>query len=189
MSLEIVADEILSDDYHLLRKITYSHPRIKGGHQVVTREVFERGEASAILLWHKDRNSLIFVRQLRLPVALLGDDAHVLEAAAGGMDKGETPLSAALREGHEETGYAVSKAQFVCVIHPSPAAVKERLFLYFAEVDDSLRTGTGGGLEHESEDVEVVEIAVDEVRKMLDEGRFSDAKTLVLLYWFFARLR
>ncbi len=187
MTTQILANDILSEEYHVLRQIRYSRTDLKGSEQTVSREVFERGEASAILLWHRERDSLVLVRQFRLPVFLLGDPAMMLEVAAGGIDSHETPLEAALRECREETGYEPQNALSVCTIHPSPAAVKERLFLFFAEVDDSHRTGDGGGLEEEAEDVEVVEQPVKKMRQMLDAGEITDAKTLVLLHWFFAR--
>lgn len=187
MHAEILANDVLSHDYHVLRRIKYARLDKKGARQAVSREVFERGQASAILLWHRVRDALVFVRQFRLPVELLGDEGMMLEVAAGGIDGVESPLDAALRECREETGYEPLSAVAACVIHPSPAAVKERLFLFFAEVDDQHRTSEGGGLEAESEDVEVVELPVETIRAMLAGGEITDAKTLVLLYWYFAR--
>ncbi len=187
MTAKILANEILSQRYHVLREIRYSRADLKGAEQTVSREVFERGEASAILIWHCERDAFVMVRQFRLPVYLLGDPEMMLEVAAGGIDANESPLDAALRECREETGYDPQDAVAVCTIHPSPAAVRERLFLFFAQVDESHRTGEGGGLEEEAEDVEVVELPVSESRRMLDAGEITDAKTLVLLHWFFAR--
>lgn len=189
MEFSIESNEILSQEHHVLRKIRYSAEAGGGAPQQVTREVFERGEASTILLHHKDRDSLVFVRQFRLPVALWGEEAMVLEAAAGGLDEGESPLDAALRECREETGYEPETASLVCVMHPSPAAVKERLHLFFAEVEDTMRKGEGGGLEDEHEDVETVEIPVGEARAMLESGAIRDGKTIILLQWFFMNRR
>jgi nudix-type nucleoside diphosphatase (YffH/AdpP family) len=185
MEFDIESDEILSGKHHVLRQMRYAITGSDEKRQSVSREVFERGEASTILLHHKGRDTLIFVRQFRLPVALWGEDGSMLEAAAGGLDEGESPLDAALRECREETGYEPASAQLVCVMHPSPAAVKERLHLFFAEVDDNSRTGEGGGLASEHEDVETVEIPVEAVRTMLERGEIRDGKTIILLQWFF----
>jgi ADP-ribose diphosphatase len=187
MEFTVESDEILSDGHHVLRQMRYSITGSDGNRQSVSREVFERGEASCVLLHHKGRDTLIFVRQFRLPVALWGEDGSMLEAAAGQLDKGETPLDAVMRECREETGYEPANAQFVCIIHPSPAAVKERLHLFYAEVDDASRKGEGGGLADEHEDVETVEIAVAQARAMLERGEIRDAKTIILLQWFFLR--
>ncbi|MCU0789892.1 MAG: NUDIX hydrolase [Nitratireductor sp.] len=185
MEFTIESNEVLSQEHHVLRKIRYRAKGSDGKEQEASREVFERGEASSVLLHHKERDSLIFVRQFRLPVALWGEDPMVLEAAAGGLDEGESPLDAALRECQEETGYEPVSASLVCVMHPSPAAVQERLHLFIAEVDDTMRKGEGGGLQDEHEDVETVEIPVAEARRMLQTGAIRDAKTIILLQWFF----
>ncbi len=185
MDFTVESDEILSHEHHVLRRMRYAISGSDGADQTVTREVFERGEASAILLHHTGRGTLIFVRQFRLPVALWGEDGMMLEVAAGGLDAKETPLDAALRECREETGYDPRSASLVCVMHPSPAAVKERLHLFHADVDDTMRTGSGGGLEDEHEDIEIVEMPVEEARAMLERGEIRDGKTLILLQWFF----
>jgi ADP-ribose pyrophosphatase len=109
----------------------------------------------------------------------------MLEVAAGGMEPDESPRDAAIRECREETGYEPSSAVHVVTMHPSPAAVKERLHLFFAEVADGERPGSGGGVAEEHEDVETVELPVATVREMLASGEFRDAKTIILLQWFF----
>ena len=185
MTFSTDEDRILYQGHHTLRGVRYREPRANGTPQVVSREVFERGEASAILLHKKGAGTLVFVRQFRLPVSMWGENGYMLEVAAGGMDAGETPLAAALRECREETGFEPSSAVHVFSIHPSPAAVKERLHLFFAEVDDSYRKGEGGGVAHEEEEVATVELPVAKVRAMLDRGEFQDAKTIILLQWFF----
>jgi ADP-ribose pyrophosphatase len=185
MKIDVEDDRLLYAGYHRLRGLRYGEPRRDGPPQTVHREVFERGEASAILLYRKDADKLVFVRQFRMPVHLWQEDGLMLEVAAGGMEPGESPRDAAIRECREETGYAPSTAIHVVTMHPSPAAVKERLHLFFAEVEDGERPGQGGGVEEEHEDVETVELPVPVVREMLAHGEFRDGKTIILLQWFF----
>jgi nudix-type nucleoside diphosphatase (YffH/AdpP family) len=185
MEIDVEEDRLLYAGYHRLRGLQYLEPRSDGPPQMVEREVFERGEASAILLYRRDAEKLVFVRQFRMPVHLWHEDGLMLEVAAGGMERGESPCDAAIRECREETGYAPSAAVHVVTMHPSPAAVKERLHLFFAEVSDGERPGSGGGVAEEHEDVETVELAVPAVREMLARGEFRDGKTIILLQWFF----
>jgi ADP-ribose pyrophosphatase len=185
MDIEVEEDRLLYAGYHRLRGLRYREPRRDGPPQSVQREVFERGEASAILLYRRDAGMLVFVRQFRMPVSLWQEDGQMLEVAAGGMEPGESPRDAAIRECREETGFAPSSAVHVVTMHPSPAAVKERLHLYFAEVSDGERHGDGGGVAEEHEDVETVELPVPVVRAMLSRGEFRDGKTIILLQWFF----
>jgi 8-oxo-dGTP pyrophosphatase MutT (NUDIX family) len=43
------------------------------------------------------------------------------------------------------------------------------------------RVGGGGGLAEEGEDIEVFELPLAEALDMIDDGRISDAKTMILL--------
>lgn len=185
--IEIESNEILSRGYHMLRRIRFSWPGRDGGRSSATHEVLERPDASAILLHHAGRDAFVLVSQYRLGAGLNGHQGPLLEVAAGLIDGKETPLEAALRECREETGFAPSEASFVSAIYPSPAAVTEKLFLFCAEVDDGMRLGAGGGLAQEEEEVTTREIAVARARAMMEAGEIADAKTLILMQWYFAR--
>ena len=43
------------------------------------------------------------------------------------------------------------------------------------------RVGDGGGVEHEGEEIEVVEMPAAEAAAMLSDGRIADMKTVVVL--------
>ena len=45
------------------------------------------------------------------------------------------------------------------------------------------RTGAGGGLDHEGEDIDVLEVDFDEALAMIRDGRIQDAKTIMLLQY------
>ncbi|NJL95732.1 MAG: hypothetical protein HC915_19380 [Anaerolineae bacterium] len=65
----------------------------------------------------------------------------------------------------------------------SPGGSSERIFLFYAQVNAALRTGAGGGLETEHEDVRVLSLPLSEARAQIADGRLQDAKTLVGLQW------
>ena len=41
----------------------------------------------------------------------------------------------------------------------------------------------GGGLAHEGEDIEVLELSIDEALAMIADGRIVDGKTIILLQY------
>jgi hypothetical protein len=47
--------------------------------------------------------------------------------------------------------------------------------------DAAARVSPGGGLIHEGEDIEIVELNLDEALAMISDGRIIDAKTIMLL--------
>ena len=46
-----------------------------------------------------------------------------------------------------------------------------------------MKINAGGGIEHEQEDIEVLEIPFDEAMQMIDDGEIKDAKTITLLQY------
>lgn len=178
---DIVVTEktLLSDNwYHLYRyRFTYTPP--SGGRITQTREVYDRGNGASVLLYNSKKNTVILVRQMRFPTWLNGnEDGYLLEAIAGLLDE-DDPALCASRESVEETGYQPINLLRVCSVYVSPGAVTEILHCYVAEYDDSLRTGTGGGIDDEN--IEVLEIDFTDAWNMLLRGEIRDAKTVILL--------
>ena len=186
MAIEILSSQIILQAFHTMRKVRFAWQTLSGARREAAHEVLERRDASAILLHLTDTDRLVFVRQYRVAATLNGLEGKLLEVAAGLIDGDETPLEAAIREAEEETGYRVADARHVFTIFPSPAVVTERIHLFAASVDSGDRPGSGGGVESESEETEVVEMDVGEAREMLRRGGIEDAKTAILLQWFLA---
>lgn len=63
----------------------------------------------------------------------------------------------------------------------SPGSVTEILYFFVAAYSDAMKTGDGGGLDKEQENIEVLELHFDEAMKMIYDGRIKDAKTIMLL--------
>ena len=57
------------------------------------------------------------------------------------------------------------------------------LYFFVAEYDAHMKTGKGGGAEHEEENIEVLEIKMDEAMLMISDGRIRDGKTIMLLQY------
>ena len=178
--VRILNTEILSDDYYTLSKVTFSWKRANGEWQDSTREVYDRGDGCAILLFNREKKSVILTRQFRLPAFLNGYREMLIEAAAGLLDHAE-PEQRVRDEAQEETGYRAHNVTKAFAIFMSPGAVTERLHLFTGEYDPADRVGKGGGLASEGEDIEVLELGFDEAMAMVADGRICDAKTIVLL--------
>jgi len=187
VTLEILSNDILFRAWHTLRQVRFAFTAVNGQKREATHEVLERRDASVILLHRTDADSIVLVRQWRIAAVVGGHEGPLLEACAGLIDQGETPLQAALREAEEETGYRPAAAEFIFTIVPSPGVITEKLHLFHASVTAEDRLGAGGGVEHESEDIEIVELPVAEIAAMVNRGQIADAKTLIALQWFLAR--
>ena len=173
--------KVLSRNWYLLKNWSFRFTRRDGSTVDMKREVYDRGNGATILLINKARRSVILTRQFRLPTYLNGNvDGMLIEAAAGLLDE-DAPIDAIRREAMEETGYQVGAPQPLYDLYMSPGAVTERVHFFVAKVTDTSRTGTGGGVESENEDIEVLELPFDTALDMLRDGRIRDAKTALLL--------
>lgn len=179
--LRNISSEVLSDNWYILRNYRFEQQDNDGEWQTVRREVFDRGNGAAILLYHKARQTIVLTRQFRLPSYLNGnDDGQMIEVPAGLLDA-LSPADAIAKEAMEETGYLVSDPVPVFDLFMSPGALTERIHLFVAEVHDPDRVGKGGGLACEHEQIEVLEMPFARACAMMADGRIRDAKTVILL--------
>ena len=174
--------ETLSDNWGRLTKYTIAYRRSDGVTEQQNREVYDRGNGAAILLYNKQRRTVILTRQFRLPALLNGHpDGMLLEAPAGLLDA-DDPVTAIRREAEEETGYRIAHVEEVLAPIMSPGSVTERLHLFVGEYAAADRVSKGGGHADEGEDIEVIEVTLDQALAMIERGEIVDAKTIMLLY-------
>lgn len=174
--------ETLSDDWFLLQKTTFDYRRRDGSWQRQTRETYDRGHGATILLYNRERRTVVLVRQFRFPTWGNGHDGFLIETAAGLLDQA-SPEERIKAEVEEETGYRVGEVRKVFEAFMSPGSVTERLYFFVAEYQASSRTGEGGGLAEEGEDIEVLELPLDEALQMIADGSIADGKTIMLLQY------
>lgn len=181
--IAILKDETLWKGWSHVRRIVFDYIRPDDGKVRLEWEVFDRGEAVAILLYDPKRRVAVMVRQFRIPVHLMGDHPFLLEVPAGSMEHGEDPAETVCREAMEETGYEVAAPRHLFSAYTSPGAVTEKVHFYFARIEAAHKTADGGGLAEENEDIEITELSLDEAMAMIADGRICDAKTIMLLQW------
>ena len=184
MKYEVLKEELVFDGFFKVRKALIKHDAYSGGQMTVERLSFGKADAVAILMYERDTNSFIFVRQFRYPTIKEGD-GWVLEIPAGGTEADLSAEDQIRHEVIEETGYQLGELQLISSFFSSPGMMIERMYLYYAEVDSSDKVDQGGGSAQENEDLEIVKIQKPEVKKMLINNQFRDGKTIVALQWYF----
>ena len=178
--IRIKGERLISDHYGTVKSTTFDWRRNDGEWQSMTRDVFDRGNAATILPYNLKRRTVVLVRQFRLPAYVNGYDDLLVEAAAGLLDDA-SPEDRIRAEAEEEIGYRLHHVHKVFEAFMSPGAVTEKIHFFVAEYEPEMRIGDGGGLAHEGEDIEVLELSFDEALAMIADGRIIDAKTIMLL--------
>ena len=178
--VRVIGEEVLSNNWGLVKKSTIELQRRNGEWQRQVRETYDRGDGAGILLYNRARRTVILTRQFRFPVFVHGEPGWLIEVVAGKLD-GDHPVTTAKKEAEEESGYRVHDVELVLSAFMSPGSVTEKLSLFLAEYDATTKVSPGGGLEHEGEDIEVLELDIDAALAMIETGEIADAKTIILL--------
>jgi nudix-type nucleoside diphosphatase (YffH/AdpP family) len=135
------------------------------------------------MLYNLKLKTVILTRQFRLPTYVNGNKEGVMiEACAGLLDR-DNPEEAVKRETEEVTGYRIRDVRKIFESYMSPGSVSEILYFFIAEYTPSMKVNEGGGIEHEQEDIEVLEIPFDDAFEMIGTGEIRDAKTIMLLQY------
>jgi nudix-type nucleoside diphosphatase (YffH/AdpP family) len=174
--------ETLSDDWYVLKKITFDLQRRDGSWQQQTRETYDRGNGATILLYNLERRAVILVRQFRFPTFVNGYSGLLIEAPAGLLDEA-SPEDRIRTEVEEETGYRVDHPRKVFEAFMSPGSVTEKLYFFVAEYDSSSKVTGGGGNFMEGEDIEVLELSIEDAMEAVARGEIADGKTIMLLQY------
>ncbi len=172
--------EILSDRHYRLNEVDFDYRRGNGEWQTQKREVFDRGHAATLLPYNIASRTVVLTRQFRLPPYLAGHDDFMIEAAAGMLDDA-SPEERIRAEAEEEIGYQLHDVRKVFEAFMSPGSVTEILHFFVGEYTDRDKTGEGGGLLSDGEDIEVLELPLEQALRMISTGEIMDGKTIMLL--------
>lgn len=179
--IKVTETQLLSDNWYMLNKVTFDYEMKDGKIESHIREVYDRGNGAAILLYNTAKKTVILTRQFRLPTYLNGNKTGMMiEVCAGLLDQ-DHPEQAIIRETEEETGYRLQKVEKVIETYMSPGSVTEILYLFIGEYNETMKVNDGGGLDAEQENIEVLEYTFDQAYAMIQSGEITDAKTILLL--------
>jgi GDP-mannose pyrophosphatase NudK len=182
-NIKILKTEILSDNWYILKKVTYEYIKKDGTKQIQSREAYDRGNGAVILLYNKENRTVILTRQFRVPTYINGNETGLLIEACAGLLDNDNPEDCIRRETEEETGFKISEVQKIFEAYMSPGSVTEILYFFIAEYTKEMKINEGGGVEQEEENIEVLELSIEDAVKMIKNGEIKDAKTIMLLQY------
>ena len=182
---EILERESPYKGFFRMDRIKLRHRLYHGGwSKPLTRELFVRHQAVAVLPYDPDRHTLLLVEQFRVGALDWRDSPWCLELIAGIADvEGESVAELARREASEEADVTITDLVHISHYMPSPGGSDERLHLYLARADLSQAGGVHGNPE-EGEDIRTLVVSADEVQTLLDSGRLDNAPSQIALHWF-----
>ncbi|MBL1147271.1 MAG: NUDIX hydrolase [Pseudomonadota bacterium] len=194
--VHISGRERLHDGYRKIDRYSFTHrtmnPDADEWLPVMNREMCRMSEASVVLLYHPESDSVLLSRQFRLGAVLRNeDDPFMIECAAGCVDDDETPEQAARRESFEETGAEIVDLEYIGHSFPSAGSTDEECYFYCARIA-KIPEERYHGLAEEGEEIETFTVKPDEIAALLDEDQVHNSNALILLNWFLrhhARLR
>ena len=140
------------------------------------REYVHHPGAVAVVALTKE-GAVILERQHRYPLR-----QDFIEIPAGKIDPGEDRLACAKRELLEETGYAAADWQRLGLIHNAIGYSDESIEIWLAKGLEKREAKLDAG-----EFLEVFTLPFGEALAMASDGRISDVKTIVGLFWASSR--
>jgi ADP-ribose pyrophosphatase len=179
----IKSTETVFQGFFKMTRTVVEHRLFSGGwSQPLTRELFKRGDAVAVLLYDPVNHLVGLVEQFRLGALGEKHGPWQYEVVAGMMRKDENPEQVAMRELKEETGLDVETLVPICDYLASVGGTDEKMNLYCGLLD---LTGKGGifGLEGEGEDILFHVWSYDEVMQAFSEGLLNSAAMTISLLW------
>src|SRR5690349_6302056 len=120
--VRIVDVQLLCVNWYVLKKTTFDYERNDGSWQRQSRETYDRGNGATILLYNRERRTVVLTRQFRFPAFVNGTpDGMLVETCAGLLDQ-DDPATCIRRETEEETGYRVADVRKVFEAYMSPGS-------------------------------------------------------------------
>ncbi|TET88240.1 MAG: NUDIX domain-containing protein [Sulfurovum sp.] len=149
-------------------------------------EIVQAHDSVAILIYHKEHNCFILVKQFRPAVYLNNSDGMTVELCAGIVDKEHSLAQIAKEEIEEECGYAVplENIEKITSFHTSVGFAGSKQILYYVEVDESMKVSDGGGVDGEL--IEVMHLPVAEAKELIYNETIAKTPGLIFafIWWF-----
>jgi len=183
-NIKNITIKTLSKAWATLSEINYDYQFKNGSWKRVSRESYDRGHGTGILLYNVEKGTVILTRQFRMPIYQTNKhEGMSIEVCAGAIDDNDSPEATIVREVEEEVGYRITEVKKVMEAYPSPGALTEKMYLFVAPYSDTMKVNDGGGVAGELEEIEVMEIPFSKALQMIASTEIRDAKTIMLLQY------
>jgi ADP-ribose pyrophosphatase len=180
---ELVRHEVAFEGYFKVVRYFFRHTLHNGGMSgVISREVFERGQAGAVLLYDPQRDEVVLIRQFRAGTYVAGHHPWTWEAVAGIIEDKETAEQMIRREVVEEAGLTVGELLPIQNVMLTPGACSEACRIFLGRVDTT-KAGGVFGLADEHEDILVKVLPFAEARAMVERNEIDNAVGVIALLW------
>lgn len=182
--INIISKKICFEGFFRVYKFRLQHSLFAGGvSQPISRELFSRGHAVAMLPYDPHRDEVVLIEQFRIGALEHPHGAWLTEIVAGMVAPGENETAVARRESLEEAGCEVEALEPIYGgWYPSPGGCDETIYLYCGKVS-SEQAGGIHGLAHEGEDIRVFTLPFTEAWKLLESGGINSAAPMIALQW------
>jgi len=181
--LEIIDKSTVFQGFFRIERWQLRHKCFAGGwSEVMTRELFERGQAVVVLPYNAQTDELVLVEQFRIGAVGSGQSPWLLEAIAGMIEPGQSAELTARREAEEEAGIQLTELWPMLHYYSSPGGSTERIQLYLGRLTAAVTPGVFG-LADEHEDIKVHLLPRATAMQLLAEGKIDNAATVIALQW------
>ncbi|UJP02047.1 MAG: ADP-ribose diphosphatase [Nitrosomonas sp.] len=181
--VEILEKMICFEGFFRIEKYRLRHRLFNGGwSRPLSRELFERGHAAAVLPYDPIRDAVILIEQFRIGALTAPGGPWLLEIVAGMIESGETAQDVVKRESIEEADCIITDLLPVCDFLVSPGGTSERIALFCGRAD-AAKTGGIHGSPEEDEDIKVHVVPLDTAFTFLQSGRINSASAIIALQW------
>lgn len=153
----------------------------------LTWEAVQSHDSVSVLLYHTQKEAFLLVKQFRPPVYMKHPQHHsTYELCAGIVDKEASLEQIAKEEIDEECGYDVPLERIVRItsFFTNVGITGGKQYLYFAEIDETMRVHGGGGIHTEQILLEWVPLK-EANTFVFDENRAKTPGLMFAFYWFF----
>ena len=182
-TVELVDHVVAYQGRFRIGRYKFRHGLHQGGQSdVLTREVFERGQAAAVLPYDPRRDEVVLIRQFRAGSYVAGRHAWTWEIVAGIIEEDESPEDLVRREAIEEASLEIREVIPLHDVIVSPGACSEGCTIFLGHAD-TIAAGGVFGLESEGENILVKVLPFVEARNMLEHGEIDNAIGVIALQW------
>lgn len=180
---EVIGRDVVFQGFFRMERVRLRHRLFAGGwSEPFARELFERGDAVAVLPYDPINDQVILVEQFRVGAIREGDSPWMLELVAGIVEAGEADEDVAHREALEEAGCQLDRLEPIATFYPSAGACSEQIRTFVGRVV-SAGVGEVHGLAHEQEDLLVHALPRTQAIDLLDADKINNGHTLIALQW------